>query len=231
MAAIVQRKPSAIPIHWIGCGQKPASTCRASRVSRSGEYRERPARGEWVDVHLDDARPARQNERLRELLLADRAEHRLDRTPPVRVERAAEVGDVDAREAAEHPVDHTGRQRPAPRVAPRCARPAGDVGAGLDRVDEQRQILGGVLEVAVHRHEDVAARADETRVHRRVLAEVALEPDRAHAPVGRVDALELGESRVGRAVVDEDQLECARRLVERLDGSRGRARGMLPASL
>ena len=29
--------PSAIPIHWIGCGQKPARTCSASRVSRSGE--------------------------------------------------------------------------------------------------------------------------------------------------------------------------------------------------
>jgi len=29
----------------MGCGQKPARTCSASRVSRRGEYREAPSRG------------------------------------------------------------------------------------------------------------------------------------------------------------------------------------------
>ena len=37
VASSVQTTPSATPIHWIGCGQKPASTCSASRVRRSGE--------------------------------------------------------------------------------------------------------------------------------------------------------------------------------------------------
>ena len=75
------------------------------------------------------------------------------------------------------------------------ARPARDVGAGLDRRDEPREVLGRVLEVAVHRHEDLAARPDEPRVHRRVLAEVPLEADGADPPVGGVQALELRERR------------------------------------
>ena len=29
--------PRRMPAVWIGCGQKPASTCSASRVRRSGE--------------------------------------------------------------------------------------------------------------------------------------------------------------------------------------------------
>src|SRR3954468_9319043 len=34
-----------MPIHWIGCGQKPASTWSARHVSRSGEYLDAPCRG------------------------------------------------------------------------------------------------------------------------------------------------------------------------------------------
>ena len=60
------------------------------RVARS------PLARSVADVDLDDARSAGEDQRLRELLLADRAEHRLDDVAPVRVERAAEVRDVDA---------------------------------------------------------------------------------------------------------------------------------------
>ena len=66
---------------------------------------------------------------------------------------------------------------------------------------------GRVLQVAVHRHDDLAAGAAEARVHRRVLAEVPLEADRPHPRVGCVQALEHGEGAVGGAVVDEDELE------------------------
>ena len=114
---------------------------------------------------------------------------------------------VDAREAAEHAVDQSRGQRAPPGVAAGRAPAARDVGAGLDRGDEPRDVLGLVLEVAVHRHDDVAARAREPGVHRRVLAEVPLEADGVDARVGRVQPLELGPGPVGRAVVDEDQLE------------------------
>ena len=74
---------------------------------------------------------------------------------------------------------------------------------------------GLVLQVAVHRHDDLAARAHEAGVHRGMLAEVALEADGAHPRIVRMDPLELGEGGVGRAVVDEDELVGARPAVER----------------
>ena len=65
-----------------------------------------------------------------------------------------------------------------------------------------------------------AARAGEPGMHRRVLAEVALE---AHAARTRDPPAwsrsSVGERPVGRAVVDEDQLE-RRGPVERGDGRR-----------
>ena len=47
MAASEQTSAITTPAHWIGCGQKPTSTCSASRVSRSGEYRDAPSRAAW----------------------------------------------------------------------------------------------------------------------------------------------------------------------------------------
>ena len=137
---------------------------------------------------------------------------------PVRVERAAEVRDVDAREAAEHAVDHPARQRPAPRVVPRS-------GAGRSRRRRPPRprrtsfgmSSGCVLEVAVHRDEDLAARTREPGVHRGMLAEVPLEADDADARVGVVQPLEPRERPVARAVVDEEDLERAAVLLERRD--------------
>ena len=153
------------------------------------EAERRVARGALArrvaDVDLDDRRAAREDERLRELLPPDRAEHRLDRVAAVGVERAPEVRDVDAREAAQHPVDQPRRQRPPPRLVARGAPPARDVVARLHRLDEARHVLRRVLQVAVHRHDDRSARPREPGVHRRVLTRVPLQPDGAHARVAR----------------------------------------------
>src|SRR5207248_252374 len=94
------------------------------------------------NVDLDDARSAGQDESLRELLLADRAEHRLHRVAAIRVERAAKVGDLDAGEAPEHAVDHLRRKGTADRVLSRSSTAARDVVARLDRLDEARDVLG-----------------------------------------------------------------------------------------
>ena len=61
------------------------------------------------------------------------------------------------------------------------APPARHVGARLDRGDQARDVFGLVLEVAVHRHDDVAAGTREPGVHRGVLAEVPLEAHGVHA--------------------------------------------------
>ena len=69
------------------------------------------------------------------------------------------------------------------------------------------------------------SRAREPRVHRRVLAEVALEADDAQPRIRGVQRSEPRIGRVGRAVVDEDRLPVApveRRgdpAVELLDGA------------
>ena len=90
------------------------------------------------------------------------------------------------------------------------ANTAGSIAAACPATRPRR-----VLEVAVHRHPDLAARAHEACVHRRMLAEVALEANRPHALVGVVEPFELGKRAVDRPIVDEDQLERARGLVER----------------
>ena len=88
----------------------------------------------------------------------------------------------------------------------RGATAARDVVPRLDRLDEPRNVLGRVLQIAVHRHDDPAARAGEPRVHGRMLADVALEPHGADVRVAVVDPLERRERPVGRAVVDVEHL-------------------------
>ena len=81
--------------------------------------------------------------------------------------------------------------------------------ARVERVEQLRDVLRLVLQVAVHRHDRVAAGAREPGVHRRVLAEVALEAHDAHARVALVERAQPREGAVGRAVVDEDRLPVA----------------------
>src|SRR5205807_5743007 len=107
------------------------------------------------------------------------------------VEGAAEVRDVDPREPAQHPVDQARRKRAAPRVVPRGPAPARDVRTPFDGCDEARNVLGRVLEVAVHRHENLAPGAGETGVHRGMLTEVPLEAHGPEALVARGQALDL----------------------------------------
>ena len=100
-----------------------------------------------------------------------------------------------------------GSVRPG-RVAARDAPARRDVDA-VERLEQPRDVLRLVLQVAVHRHDAVAARPREAGVHRRVLAEVPLEPDDAHARISLVDRAQRRERAVGRAVVDEDRLPVA----------------------
>jgi hypothetical protein len=176
------------------------------------------------DIDLDHARAAREYERLCELLLPDRPEHRLDGGPAVRIERAAEVGDLDACKAPQHPVDHARGQRPAERILPNTTPPARDVVARLNRLDEPRDVLRGVLQVAVHGHDDVAAPTRKPRMHGWMLAEVALEPNRADSRIVAVQTLERGERPIRRAVVDEKSARTSAGQARARRSSSGRAR-------
>src|SRR5205807_8037795 len=98
---------------------RPESGQHVQRESRKPQRRvARPSLSRYVrDVDLDDARAAGEDQRLRELLTPDRAEHRFDGPAAVRVERAPEVGDRDAGEAPQHSVDQPRRQCATPRIA------------------------------------------------------------------------------------------------------------------
>ena len=109
---------------------------------------------------------------------------------PVRVERAAEVGDRDAGEAAQHPVDHARRAASAPTS--RGARRAG-------RSRRRRRASTAATSFGMSsgwfcRSPSIVTRMSprarvKPGVHRRVLAEVAREADGAHARVALVQAL------------------------------------------
>jgi hypothetical protein len=170
-----------------------------------------------LDVDFDNARSTREHERLREFLLADRAEHGRDRVAAVRVECAAEIGDGDPGEAAQHAVDEPRGKRPPPRVTAGDTPSTRHVGAPVHRRHELRDVLGHVLKVTVHRDDDIAARPREARVHGRMLTEVAAEADGPHALVTSVEPLELGERAVGRPVVHKDDLVGPLYGVERRD--------------
>jgi len=133
------------------------------------------------------------------------------------VERATEVGDRDPCEPAEEAFDDAARHRSAGRVLTPDAAAGGDVDA-IERLEQSRNVLRLVLQVSVHRDDARALRPGEPGVHRRVLAEVALEANHTHACVTLVERAQLGERSVGRAVVDEDRLPVG--AVERRDDAR-----------
>ena len=91
-------------------------------------------------------------------------------------------------------------------VAPRL--PARDEVEALVELREQLRDLGRVvLEVGVDRHDDVAARLEETGLKRGRLAEVAPEVDDDDVRRLVVEPREHVHAPVGGAVVDEDDLE------------------------
>ena len=86
---------------------RPEAREHVQREPRQPQRRvaRRALAGGMADIDLGHRRAAGEDERLRELLPPDRAEHRRHDGAAVGVEGAAEVGDVDLREPAQHAVD------------------------------------------------------------------------------------------------------------------------------
>ena len=79
---------------------------------------------------------------------------------------------------------------------------------------QPRDVFGRVLEVAVHDDDPAAARGLDAGRDRRVLAEVATEPDEAHGVVLVGELAEDAPGLVRAAIVDEDDLVLAGNLRE-----------------
>ena len=73
-------------------------------------------------------------------------------------------------------------------------------------LDEQRDVLGLVLEIGVHQDQDVAARVVERGGDGRVLAEVSREADDPQSRVGRGLCLQPRQRTVATAIVHDHRL-------------------------
>src|SRR5690606_7744620 len=127
-------------------------------------------------------------QREREERLAGRpgALRRLEHRAAIGLELPAEVLDLDAGQAAREPVDRA-RAEPAGEALVALAAPAGgDLGALLERVEQLRDLLGRVLQVAVERHRDLAARREQAAGQGGRLPEVARELEHADRRVLRL---------------------------------------------
>ena len=93
-----------------------------------------------------------------------------------------------------------------------------DVAARAPVVEHLGDQLRRILEVGVEHHDGIARGVVEAGGQRRLVAEVARQVDDAHARVGGRDAVERLRRAVGRAVVDEHELE--REPVERAADAR-----------
>ena len=128
------------------------------------------------------------------------------REPPHERVEAARGDELEARLAAAHPPLGDHHVDPLP--------PA---------LHELRDDLGRVLQVAVDDHDGVAAGVVEAGGDRELVAERAREVQHAHAGVGGRDPVEDLGRPVGRAVVDDDELE--REAVQRRDDTRAELAG------
>ena len=100
------------------------------------------------------------------------------------------------------------RDAPHDEVVDALLAPAADdVVALAQLLQEHRNVVGIVLQIAVHGDDVFAFGVIEARGQRGGLAEVAAQLDHHHAAVDRGNLLQHPEGVVAAAVVDEDQLE------------------------
>src|SRR6185436_15068121 len=93
--------------------------------------------------NLDDARATELAQRRKETVDADEHRDSVERLAPVRLERAADVGDAVADQPAPETVRDLGRYQPHRAVEPSDADARDDVGVGERR--EQLRHVGGVV--------------------------------------------------------------------------------------
>jgi hypothetical protein len=105
------------------------------------------------------------------------------------------------------PVRHLRGQQTLDRIVVALLAPAADhVVTLVELRDERRDVRRVVLQVRVQGNDHVAPGVRETRAQGSGLPEVPSETDHADPWIRRLEALEILETAVGAAIVDEDQL-------------------------
>ena len=140
------------------------------------------------------------------MMLAEQAQL-TDDVALVRAEGRADIVHRQAGQPAHEPV--RGPRRPAARDAFAPVRPpaAHDVVAFLDPLEKRRDVFGKMLQVGVHRNDDVAFRMVEADLQRGSLSVVAPQRNHLHAPVDGREFLGCFEGPIAAAIVDENEFE------------------------
>ena len=130
----------------------------------------------------------RRNEPVHVAVEADLFDHR----SAIGLERRPEVAQRDAGRFRDQPVGDPRRQPARPEVVGPVLAPAADhVVAFGELGEQQRKILGRMLQIAVHRDDNPAACPVEPGGERRRLAVVARQLHHAHAAIDRRDRPQL----------------------------------------
>jgi hypothetical protein len=137
--------------------------------------------------------------------------HRQQRIQGAAVEQAEVAGvglEVDLGEFVEQLVEpRRGGELEGGLALALLAHGVDDVGAGAPALDHLEDQLGGVLQVGVNHRHDVTGGMLEAGGECGLVAEVAREVDHSDARIGGGESVEQLGCAVGRAVVDDHELE------------------------
>src|SRR6266568_7198662 len=131
----------------------------------------------------------------------------MDDLAAVCLESAAEVAEPHAGDACDQPVRDPGRKDASRIVSPVATPSAHNVVSLVDLLEEVRDVMWVVLQVAVQEDQHVAAAEVDPRLHGRRLPEVAAKADDPGPRVPRRKLPELVGAPVAAAVVDIQDLE------------------------
>ncbi len=112
----------------------------------------------------------------------------------VRFERGAEVVDIDAADLGHHPVGNARGNAAHPEIVDAVLAPsADDVVTGSNLFQKDGNVVGIVLQIAIHGDDVFPARVIESGGKSCSLTEVAPQFDHRHATVDRRDLAQHGE--------------------------------------
>src|SRR5262245_31804786 len=122
----------------------------------------------------------------------------------VRLEAAVDVVQLDASGRADHAVEDARRKRLGPRVQARILPPGNEIVAFVELLEEAPDLRRIVLQIGVHREDDLATRHLESGDECGRLAKVAPETDDVDSRIALMQRAQLLEGAVPAAVVDKD---------------------------
>ena len=190
---VLQQKPDR---DQVGHDAPRARQAVVRLVLRPGNVRNR---------HLGNPRAAPSGQRRNEPVQIAIEADSLDDRRAIGLERRAEVVERYARQLRHQPVGQLRRQPARPEVVDALlSPPADDVVPVVQLCEQRRNFLGRVLQVAVHRDDDVAGGRVESSREGGGLAVIPRQVDHPHARIALGHDGERRRRPVGASVVDVD---------------------------